>query len=88
MLTKSFDGAFMSYAEAEWSAGAFDKKVEENIEKRASAVLEMTGNNVAGVFLPTFRLKAPSKDSFKVISRMKGAMAIMKTREKYFIKII
>jgi vacuolar-type H+-ATPase subunit D/Vma8 len=71
----------MSYAEAEWSAGSFDKKVEENVEKRATSVLEMTGKNVAGVFLPTFRLKMP-KDNFKVISRMKGAMAIMKTRQK------
>lgn len=88
MLTKSFDKAFMSYAESEWSAGAFDKKVEENVGKKAESVLEMRGNNVAGVFLPTFLLKK-GNDNFKMISRMQGGSAIVKTRERLdFVYII
>lgn len=79
-LTKSFDKAFMSYAESEWAAGAFDKKVEEIVSKKAEVSLELRGDNVAGVFLPTFILKR-GNDNVKKISRMQGAIAIQKTRE-------
>lgn len=82
LLTKSFDKAFMSYAESEWSAGAFDKKVEEIVSKKAEVGLELRGDNVAGVFLPTFILKK-GNDNTKKISRMQGAIAIQKTRESY-----
>jgi len=80
LLTKSFDKAFMSYAESEWAAGAFDKKVEEIVSKKAEVGLELRGDNVAGVFLPTFILKR-GNDNAKKISRMQGAIAIQKTRE-------
>ena len=75
----------MSYAESEWAAGAFDKKVEEMVLKKADTFLEMRGRNVAGVFLPSFILNRKNNENEKKISRMQGANAIQKTKEKSVI---
>ena len=71
----------MSFAESEWSAGAFHNKVEEMVARKAETSVQLYGDNVAGVFLPKFTLRN-SDTNAKKISRMQGAAAIEKTREK------
>lgn len=87
-LKGEFNQAYLSIAEAEWSAGNFYAQVRDQVDK-PSFVLDQRIDNIAGVHLPVFQVREADFTQEK-IGRTQGAVQIENTRMKFtkLLKVI
>ena len=61
-MGNDYKDAILSIAQATYAAGDFSRAVVEQVKTRSSLQLQISTDNIAGVFLPKFQLKGEDKD--------------------------
>jgi len=85
-MGKQYNEAVLALAQATYAAGEFSRNVVDQVKYRSSLKLGVRADNVAGVFIPSFKLKEMDEEGVMdtvPLGLTAGGQSISKCKEKF-----